>query len=73
MQATIITGEDNIGLAKLCVLKSALKLEIVGLKRRGRSAYSMIKATFSLKGNKQSVLEQFEKIIEEKMKELSNK
>ena len=35
----------------------------LGMKRRGQSAYSIIKQEFGLKGNKQSVLEQIEKLI----------
>jgi len=48
---------------RLRALRGALKMEIFGMKRRGRSAYSIIKEEFGLKGNKQSVLEQFEKLI----------
>jgi len=48
---------------RLRALRSALKMEILGMKRRGQSAYSIIKQEFGLKGNKQSVLEQFEKLI----------
>ena len=48
---------------RLRALRGALKMEIFGMKRRGRSAYSIIKKEFGLKGNKQSVLEQFEKLI----------
>lgn len=44
-------------------LRGALKMEIFGMKRRGQSAYSIIKQEFGLKGNKRSVLEQFEKLI----------
>jgi len=48
-------------------LKGALGLEVKGMKRRGRSAYSIVKEEFGLKGNKQRVLEQFTAIVE-KMK-----
>lgn len=58
---TVITGKENILNVRLLTLRSALKLEIVGLKRgRGRSVYSIIKSEFGFKGNKQRVLEQFE-------------
>jgi len=59
----IITGEDNIRRARLIVLKHALRLEIKGMRRRGRSAYSIIKSELGLKGNRQSVLEQLEKLL----------
>ena len=45
-------------------LKGALKMEIIGMKRRGQSAYSIIKQEHGFKGNKKSVLEQ----LEQKMK-----
>ena len=50
---------------RLVTLRSALKLEILGMKRRGRSAYSIIKEEFNLKGSKQKVLLQLDKIIEQ--------
>ena len=60
--ATIITGAENIQAYRMKVLKSALKMELLGMKGRGRSAYSIIKSEFSLKGNKQKVFEQFEQL-----------
>jgi hypothetical protein len=35
------------------------------MKRRGQSAYAIVKAEYGFKGNKKSVLEQMEKIIKE--------
>ena len=55
---------NNIDLYRLCTLKSALKLEILGMKRRGQSVYSIIKNEFGLKGNKQRVFEQFSAKVE---------
>ena len=55
---TIITG-DNIDLFRMSVLEKALRLELLGMKGRGRSAYSVIKSEFGLKGNRQSVYDQF--------------
>jgi hypothetical protein len=58
-----ITGDD-IGRYRRLVLRSALKLEINGLRMtRGRTVYSIIKKEFGLKGNKQLVLEQFEDLL----------
>jgi hypothetical protein len=58
----VITGE-NIGRYREKVLLSALKLEILGIKRsRGATAYSIIKREFNLKGNRQSVYDQFKLI-----------
>jgi hypothetical protein len=55
---TAITGSD-IQLYRMSVLEKALKLEMLGMKGRGRSAYSIIKSEFCIKGNKQSVYNQF--------------
>jgi len=52
---------------RMCALKSALKMETLGMKRRGQSAYSIVKQEFGFKGNKVSVLKQ----LEEKIKEVN--
>ena len=67
---TAITGSD-IDLFRMSVLEKALKLELLGMKGRGRSAYAIIKSEFSIKGSRQSVYNQFvahrqAKIAEEK-------
>ena len=54
---TIITG-DKIALVRIAALEKMLKLEIRGLKRRGRSAYSLIKEEFGYKGTRASVRQQ---------------
>ena len=46
----------------MSILEKALKLELLGMKGRGRSAYSVIKSEYGLKGNKQSVYDQFKAI-----------
>jgi hypothetical protein len=53
----------EIALFRIKSLRGALKLEILGMKRRGRSAYSIVKEEFGLKGSKQKVLEQLEKVL----------
>ena len=59
----MIGNPDNVELYRWQVLKQALKMEISGMKRRGKSAYSIIKEEFNLKGNKQKVLKQLEEIL----------
>ena len=51
------------------VLLRSLKLEIdTGLKlTRGRSAYAMVKQEYSLKGNKQRVYDQFNKLLNKRV------
>ena len=67
----IIDRPEHIELYRMMAQKQALKLEIYGMKTRGRSAYALIKEIYKLKGSKQKVLEQFTKIIEDiKVKEM---
>ena len=62
---SIITGDDTI-LFSIIALESALRLEVKGMKMgRGRSAYSIVKDRYQLKGSKQRVLEQFNQIVNE--------
>ena len=56
---------EQIDLFRLLSLRSALKLECLGMSRRGQSVYSIVKAEYGLKGNKKSVLKQLEQIIED--------
>jgi hypothetical protein len=58
---TVITGE-HIELYRLLALKGALKLEMKGLKRRGRSVYSILKSE-GYRGNKAAVLRELETYI----------
>ena len=54
----------KIELYRLLSLRAALRLEVVGLKGRGRSAYSMAKEELGIKGNKQKVLDQVHEMIQ---------
>ena len=60
----IIDNPEDIDLYSIVAKRSALVLEMRGMKRRGRSAYSLIKEEFGLKGNKQKIFEQLTEIIE---------
>tara|TARA_B100000131_G_scaffold297088_1_gene315519 strand:- start:33 stop:239 length:207 start_codon:yes stop_codon:yes gene_type:complete len=62
---TIITGKENIKKVRMMVLRSALQLEINGFRMtRGKTAYSIIKKEYGLKGSRQKVYDQFTKLIE---------
>ena len=61
----------NIEFYRLITLRSALGLEIKGLKKRGKSAYSIIKEELGFKGNKQKVYNQIDAYIQ-KIKEKRN-
>lgn len=60
--ATALIGQAIIDY-RAKVLLSALKLECLGMKRRGPSVYSIVKREYSLKGSKQSVYNQLESIL----------
>ena len=50
---------------RIRALRSALKLEVLGMTRRGQSVYSIVKQEFGFKGSKRKVLDQLFKYIEE--------
>ena len=54
----LIAGKEKIDAFRLRTLHKMLKLEILGMTRRGQSAYSIIKAETGLKGSKQKVYDQ---------------
>jgi len=61
----IYDSPAQINMFRMKSLRGALKLEIHGMKRRGRSAYALIKEEFEFKGSKAKVLKQLELKIEE--------
>ena len=67
MSETYIVSDPNaIAHLRRVTLKLALETEIIcGMKRRGQTAYSIIKSQYGLKGNRQRVLKQFKALIEE--------
>ena len=54
----------KIDLYSLLALRAALRMEVVGLKGRGKSAYSIAKKELGIKGNKQKVLDQVNQMIQ---------
>jgi hypothetical protein len=48
---------------RLLTLRQMLKLELLGMKRSGRSAYAIIKSELGLKGNKKSVFDQLSDML----------
>ena len=64
---TTITGTENIAFARLIALKHMLHLEIKGMKRRGRSAYAIVKEETGFRGNRQRVYDQLEEYINEQV------
>ena len=64
MEPIMITG-TQVELFRLMAMKSALKLECLGMKHSRGSVYALIKREFGYKGSKKKVLEQFSAMIEE--------
>jgi hypothetical protein len=50
---------------RILTLKAALKLEVAGMTRRGRSVYAIVKDEFGFRGSKQKVLDQLEAYCQE--------
>ena len=60
----IIDKPNHIELYRMMVQRQALKLQMKGIKTRGRSAYSLIKEQYGLKGNITKVYTEFTVMIE---------
>lgn len=61
----VIDTPAQIAEFRVHTLRSALWLETKGMKRRGPSAYSIVKREFGFKGSKVRVLEQLDTLIAE--------
>jgi len=61
----LITGKENIDAFRLRTLHKMLKLETLGMTRRGQSAYAIIKQETGLKGSKQKVYDQLTEILKQ--------
>lgn len=62
----VITGEENIKAAWLLSLRHALRLEALGMKRRGRSALAIIKEHTGLTGSRAKVQAAFDEYLRER-------
>jgi len=60
---TALTTPDQIARYRLATLRAALKLEIAGMKRRGPSAYAILKKE-GFAGTRADILEQINKLLE---------
>lgn len=54
---SVITNPDHIAQMRILTLRQALKLEMMGIKKRGSSAYAILKAE-GYKGTRQEVFDQ---------------
>ena len=57
-ETIIVIEADQVDRARLLTLKAVLRLEVQGLKGRGRSAYTIVKEELGFKGSKKEVLDQ---------------
>ncbi len=60
----ILTEPEQIQQFRARALLRGLKLETLGMTKRGQSCYSIIKAEYGLKGSKQKVYDEFKKILD---------
>ena len=61
----VIDTPEGIEFYQLCARRGALRMELVGMKRRGRTAYSLCKEIYGLKGTRERVLAQMTELIEQ--------
>ena len=54
---SVITNPDHIAQIRILTLRQALKLEMMGMKKRGSSAYAILKAE-GYKGTRQAIFDQ---------------
>jgi hypothetical protein len=62
---TIITGKRDIHLVHMLAQRAAFRLELAGMRRRGRTVYAIVKEEYGLRGNRRRVFEQFCKMVDE--------
>jgi hypothetical protein len=62
----MISNSNSLPLAfvQMATRRAALRMEVAGMTRRGRSAYSICKSEYGLRGSKASVLDQMNAMVE---------
>jgi len=68
---TMLTGQQILDF-RLITLRKGLQLEIKGMRRSGHSCFQIIKSEFGLRGTRQQVLADFEKLLQNKGIHYSN-
>jgi len=61
----MIDTPEGISFLQMCARRGALRLELLGMHRRGQSAYSICKEVYGLRGSRERVLSQMDTMIEE--------
>ena len=62
--SVVLDTPNKIAQYRAKALLSMLNLEIKGMTRRGRSAYSLVKEQYNFKGSKKKVYQQFKELLE---------
>ena len=68
---TLLTGQQILDF-RLITLRKGLQLEIKGMRRSGHSCFQIIESEFGLRGTRQQVLADFEKLLQDKGIHYSN-
>lgn len=68
---TMLDTPKQISTYRMNVLLKSIELEKIGMRRHGPSAYSIVKAEFGFKGNRDSVYEQLKKKLTAELEELN--
>ncbi len=64
---SIVTGQKDIGNARLITMRVGMRLEAKGIKMsKGRSLLAQVKDEFGLKGSRQTVYAAFSKLVEQR-------
>jgi len=63
--SSVLTNRSQIDAFQIKTLRTALKLEMLGMKKKGQSVYHIIKNRFGFTGNRRIVLEQLNTYIKE--------
>ena len=69
----LIAEPDKIRYFQMLARRQALKLELMGMKRRGRTAYSICKSEYGLRGNRKRVYDQMLRLCEKTRNDIDNK
>ena len=65
---TVVLDKPNeIAFARMATLKAGLKLEMIGMRKRGQSCYAILKHEYGLKGTKQEVFNQVQAMVDKEL------
>jgi hypothetical protein len=60
---TVYDSPEKISMYRLKVLRSAMKLELLGMKKKGRSVFHIVREEFGFSGNRAKVFEDFSNFL----------